>query len=61
MRQNIACTELTMEEAPAAAQLVGRIREHTGDTHLPKVLVGTRLVPTNPVAVLAAARGAMVH
>ena len=50
-----------MEEAPAAAQLVGRIREHTGDTHLPKVLVGTRLVPTNPVAVLAAARGAMVH
>jgi hypothetical protein len=56
VRQNIPHTELNMDVVPGAAQLFSRIQKLTGDPELPKVLVGTRLVPANPIAIKSATK-----
>jgi hypothetical protein len=56
MRQNIPHAELNMDLVPGAAQLFSRIHRLTGDPELPKVLVGTRLVAANPIAVKSATK-----
>jgi hypothetical protein len=45
-----------MDVVPGAAQLFSRIQKLTGDPELPKVLVGTRLVPANPIAIKSATK-----